>query len=128
MPLLTDGLHSLLHFSLSGAFGIHILPATSSTPSFHLFLGLPLALLPSLRVHSNIFLAHLLFIRARCPAHCPLISLTLSVISFTLVFALVASFLILSLQVTLSIALSMLLWATASFLSYRFVRVHVSAL
>ena len=111
MPLLADGL----------------LP-TSSMLSLHLLLGLPLTRFPSLGIHSDVILAHLvLLILATCPAHCPLMHRTLSVISFTPVLHLIISFRILSLFVMFNNNPTILRWATASFLSWCFVRAHVSA-
>ena len=49
--------------------------------SLHLLLGLPLTLFPSLSVHSDVILAHLvLVILVTCPAHCPLMHRTLSLL------------------------------------------------
>ena len=78
--------------------------------------------------HSDVIFAHLVFfILATCPAHCPFMHFTFSIISITPVFDLIISFLILSLLVMFNNDLSMLRWATASFLSRCFVKVHVSA-
>ena len=50
----------------------------------HLLLALPLTRFPSLGVHSDVILAHLvLLILATCPAHRPLMHCTLSIIYFT---------------------------------------------
>ena len=60
-------------------------------------------------------------------AHCSFMLPIRSIISVTLVLSLIVTFLILSCLVILRIVLSMLLCATASLFSWRFVRVHVSA-
>ena len=118
MPLLADGLHNLRHALRSWAVLIHWLPTASSMSSLHLLLGLPLSRFPSLGVHSDVIFAHLVFfILATCPAHCPFMHFTFSIISITPVFDLIISFLILSLLVMFNNDLSMLRWATASFLS-----------
>ena len=53
--------------------------------SLHLLLGLPLTRFPSLGVHSDVILAHLvLLILATCLAHCPLMHHTLPIISVAL--------------------------------------------
>ena len=128
LPLLADGLHNLHHALRSWAILIHWLPTASSLSSVHLLLGLPLIRFPPLGVHSDVIFAHLvLFILATCPAHCPFMPCTFSVISVTPVVDLIISFLILSLFVTFNNDLFMLRWATASFLSGYFVKVHVSA-
>ena len=122
MPLLADGLHNLRHALRSWAVLIHWLPTASSMSSLHLLLGLPLSRFPSLGVHSDVIFAHLVFfILATCPAHCPFMHFTFSIISITPVFDLIISFLILSLLVMFNNDLSMLRWATASFLSRCFV-------
>ena len=122
MPLLADGLHNLRHALRSWAVLIHWLPTASSMSSLHLLLGLPLSRFPSLGVHSDVIFAHLVFfILATCPAHCPFMHFTFSIISITPVFDLIISFLILSLLVMFNNVLSMLRWATASFLSRCFV-------
>ena len=127
MPLLADGLHNSCYALWSWATPIHWLPPTSSMLSLHLLLGLPLARLPSLGVHSDIILGHLvLLVLTICSAHCPLMHCTLPIISTTFVFDLITSFRILSLFVMFSNGLSMLRWATAIFFSWSFVRVHVS--
>ena len=98
MPLLADGLHNLRHALRSWAVLIHWLPTASSMSSLHLLLGLPLSRFPSLGVHSDVIFAHLVFfILATCPAHCPFMHFTFSIISITPVFDLIISFLILSL-------------------------------
>ena len=72
MPLLADGLHNSRHALGSWATLIYWLLPTSSMLSLHLLLGLPLTRFPSLGVHSDVILAHLvLLILATCPAHCP---------------------------------------------------------
>ena len=135
MPLLADGLHNSRHGLQSWATLIHWLPPTSSMLSLHPLLGLPVARLPSLGIHCSWQLgwtpregrwatgkawyylgppgvAHILAI---CPAHCPLMHCTLSIISTTFVLNLITSFWILSLFVMFSNDLSMLRWATAIF-------------
>ena len=125
MPLLADGLHNLRHALRSWAVLIHWLPTASSMSSLHLLFGLPLSRFPSLGVHSDVIFAHLVFfILATCPAHCSFMHFTFSIISITPVFDLIISFLILSLLVMFNNDLSMLRWATASFLSRCFVKVH----
>ena len=82
MPLLADGLHNLRHALRSWAVLIHWLPTASSMSSLHLLLGLPLSRFPSLGVHSDVIFAHLVFfILATCPAHCPFMHFTFSIIS-----------------------------------------------
>ena len=84
MPLLADGLHNLRHALRSWAVLIHWLPTASSMSSLHLLLGLPLSRFPSLGVHSDVIFAHLVFfILATCPAHCPFMHFTFSIISIT---------------------------------------------
>ncbi|XP_023814965.2 beta-1,3-N-acetylglucosaminyltransferase manic fringe isoform X2 [Oryzias latipes] len=88
--------------------------------SLHLFFGLPLPLFLSHGVQSVVFLAHSwFFIRATCPAHLHLASITFSMTSFTPVLDLKSSFLTLALLVTPSIDRSMLLWVIASFSLWR---------
>ena len=95
MPLLADGLHNPRHALRSWAVLIHWLPTASSMSSLHLLLGLPLSRFPSLGVHSDVIFAHLVFfILATCPAHCPFMHFTFSIISITPVFDLIISFLI----------------------------------
>ena len=78
--------------------------------------GSPFTRFPSLGVHSDVILAHLvLLILAACPAHCPPMHRTLSIIYFNLVLHLIVSFRILSHFVMSNNNLSMLRWATASF-------------
>ena len=90
--------------------------------SLHLLFGLPFPLFLSHGVYSVVFLSHSWFvIRATCPAHLPLASITFSMASFTPVLDLKSLFLILSLLVTPSIDRSMLLWVTASFSLWRLV-------
>ena len=85
MPLLADGLHNLRHALRSWAVLIHWLPTASSMSSLHLLLGLPLSRFPSLGVHSDVIFAHLVFfILATCPAHCPFMHFTFSIISITI--------------------------------------------
>ena len=69
----------------------------------------------------------MLLILARCPAHCPLMHRTVSIISFTPVLHFIISSRILSLFVMFNNNISMLHWVTASFFSWCFVRAHVSA-
>ena len=100
MPLLADGLLNSCHALWFWAALIHWLLPTSSMLSLHLLLGLPLTRFPSLGVHSNVILAHLvLLILATCPARYPLMHRTLPIISFTPVLHLIISFRILSLFV-----------------------------
>ena len=114
MPLLADGLHIFLHSSWFWALWVHVLPASCSMSSLHLLFGLPFPLFLSHGVHSFVFLAHSWFvIRAKCPAHLPLASITFSMTSFTPVLDLKSLFPILSLLVTPSIDRSMLLWVMA---------------
>ena len=83
MPLLADGLQHSRHALRSWAALIHWLQPTSSMLSFHLLLGLLLTCFSSLGVHSDVILAHLvLLILATCPAHCPLMQYTLSIIIY----------------------------------------------
>ena len=128
MPLLADSLYNSRHALRLWATLIHWLLLTSSMLSLHLLLCLPLTRFPSLGVHSDVILAHLvLLILAACPAHCPFMHYSLSIVSLTPVLHLTISFRILSLFVMFSNNLSMLRWATASFFSWYFVRAHVSA-
>ena len=65
-------------------------------PRCHLsisFWVLPLSRFPSLGVHSDVIFAHLVFfILATCPAHCPFMHFTFSIISITPVFDLIISY------------------------------------
>ena len=82
MPLLADGLHNSRHALRFWATLIHWLLPTSSILSLLLILGLPLTPFPSLGVHSDVILAQLvLLILATCPADCPVMHCTLSIIS-----------------------------------------------
>ena len=114
--MMADGLHNSRQCT-SILSHCHPLTATNFLDVFspRLLLGLPLTHLPSLGVHSDVILAHLVqLILATCPAHCLLMHRTLSVISFTLVLDLFILFRILSLFVMFNNR-SMLCWAPASF-------------
>ena len=115
-PLKTDGLHNSWHALRSWATLIHCLLPNSSMLSFHFLLSLPLTRSPSLGVHSDIILAHLvLLVLATCPAHCPLMHCTPSIISCTPVLDLINSFRTSCLFVMCNNDLSMPGWATTSF-------------
>ena len=60
--------------------------------SLHLLLGLPVTRFPSPSVHSDVITHLVLLILATCPAHCPLLHRTLSIIFVTQVLHLIISF------------------------------------
>ena len=95
--------------------------------SLHLFLGLPLGLLPSTSLFITAFIGFMSSILVRWPYHRSLISLTFSMMSFTPSSLLMLTLLSLSLKVTPFILLSILISVDSSILSSFLPTVQVSA-
>ena len=80
MPLLADELHNSRQLRFWATL-IHWLLPKSSMLIIHLILDLPPTRFPFVGVHSDVILFHLvLLILATCPAHCPVMHRTHSII------------------------------------------------